>query len=72
MFRERVEEASRRAKIEYKEMEEKTRDRKRKRGDDNFDDRDELYKNRSSRGQFIGRPQTFVEFQLLFKLHFYT
>ena len=23
-------------------------------------------------GQFIGRPQTFVELQLRFKLHFYT
>ena len=25
-----------------------------------------------ARGQFIGRPQTFVELQLRFKQHFYT
>ena len=29
-------------------------------------------KDSNSCGQFIGRPQTFVELQLRFKLHFYT
>ena len=38
MFRERVEEASRRAKNEYKEMEEKKRIGKRKHLADNFED----------------------------------
>ena len=39
-FQERVEEASRRAKNEYKEMEESRRKRKRGGDADNFDDRD--------------------------------
>ena len=29
-------------------------------------------KEQDSSGQFISRPQTFLELQLRFKLHFYT